>query len=219
MSEKKTRIRKKLEVARQELLDLGLRNPLLNYRTLKARGLEIVREQSAEVYRILMMEKRKMSFEHVVPPLEDAQVRKAVDTAKIEDSVAPEVEDEPTTTIETFSPEKFLDSKLQTNYTLKALDSRLLSTYYYARTYIEEPGSGYALSTSLQDQSDGGIHCSRTRVAVMEGDRKEAISGRASECLSERVLSTKQRKESDRPKSKSPLHPGYIDVKLYETGM
>jgi transposase len=46
-----------------------------------------------------------------------------------------------------------------------------------------------------------------------------ASYSRACECLSERVLSTKQRKASDRPKSKSPLQLGYIDVQLYETGM
>ena len=31
-------IKAKLDVARAELLDLGLRNPLINYKLLKARG-------------------------------------------------------------------------------------------------------------------------------------------------------------------------------------
>ena len=31
-----------LDVARRALLDLGLRNPLLNYRPLKARGVEVL---------------------------------------------------------------------------------------------------------------------------------------------------------------------------------
>ena len=34
----------RLEAARKELLDLGLRNPLLNYRLLRSRGLEVVDE-------------------------------------------------------------------------------------------------------------------------------------------------------------------------------
>jgi len=37
----------RLEASRKELLDLGLRNPLLNYKTPKARGLNIVQEQSS----------------------------------------------------------------------------------------------------------------------------------------------------------------------------
>ena len=132
MSEKKTRIRKKLEVARQELLDLGMRNPLLNYRTLKARGLEIVKERSAEVYRILVLDKKKMSFNPIDSITVDASDREQEENIEVSESVGPAVYE--------IEPEKFLDSKLQTNYTEKALDGRLLSTYYYARTYIEEQG-------------------------------------------------------------------------------
>ena len=42
----------KLEASRKELLDLELRNPLLNYRTLKTRGEEIMDELSSEVIRL-----------------------------------------------------------------------------------------------------------------------------------------------------------------------
>ncbi len=35
-------IDQKLEAARQELLDLGLRNKLINYKLLKTRGVEVV---------------------------------------------------------------------------------------------------------------------------------------------------------------------------------
>lgn len=42
----------KLEASRKELLDLGLRNPLLNYRTLKTRGVEIMDELPPEVFRL-----------------------------------------------------------------------------------------------------------------------------------------------------------------------
>ena len=44
----------KLEAARRELLDLSLRNPLLNYRPLKSRGVEVVNEIPAAVFRILV---------------------------------------------------------------------------------------------------------------------------------------------------------------------
>jgi len=38
-----------LEVARRDLLDLGLRNTLLNYRPLRAKGVEVVDETDHSV--------------------------------------------------------------------------------------------------------------------------------------------------------------------------
>ncbi len=52
---------RKLEASRKDLLDLGLRNPLINFRPRK-NGLEIVDELGAEVLRILVAESRAMSF-------------------------------------------------------------------------------------------------------------------------------------------------------------
>lgn len=43
-----------LGMARQKLLDLGLRDPLLNYRTSKARGADIVGGRSADIFDPLM---------------------------------------------------------------------------------------------------------------------------------------------------------------------
>ena len=44
----------RLEASRQELLDLGLRNPLLNFRLTKAQGVAVVREESAQILEILV---------------------------------------------------------------------------------------------------------------------------------------------------------------------
>lgn len=52
----------KLEASRKELLDLGLRNPLLNYKMSAARGLQIVHERSFAVYDILVKQGRTMTF-------------------------------------------------------------------------------------------------------------------------------------------------------------
>ncbi len=49
-------IQTKLDTARAELLDQSLRNPLINYRLLRARGVEIVDESPPDVYRILVQE-------------------------------------------------------------------------------------------------------------------------------------------------------------------
>src|SRR5579863_4369390 len=51
-----------LNGVRKELLDLGLRNPLLNYRLLKSRGLEVVDERSSDIYRLLVAEGKRFSF-------------------------------------------------------------------------------------------------------------------------------------------------------------
>lgn len=55
-------LQEKIELARRELLDLTLRNPLLNYRTLKKKGLDITDEKSLEIYRLLVEEGKTMSF-------------------------------------------------------------------------------------------------------------------------------------------------------------
>ncbi|WP_406693837.1 DUF3320 domain-containing protein [Singulisphaera sp. Ch08] len=53
----------RLNADRRDLLDLSLRNPLLNYRP-RSRGLEIVGESPPDVFRILVREGRAMSFLH-----------------------------------------------------------------------------------------------------------------------------------------------------------
>ena len=55
-------ISSKLEVARKELLDLGLRNPLLNYRRLKTQGVEVSDELPTQIFKILVTDNRNMSF-------------------------------------------------------------------------------------------------------------------------------------------------------------
>ena len=52
----------KIEASRRELLDLGLRNPLLNHRTLRAKGVEIVGESSAQVFKTLVTDGYPMTF-------------------------------------------------------------------------------------------------------------------------------------------------------------
>ena len=114
-------IQKKLDEARNELLDLGLRNPLINYRLLKARGVEIVDESPPDVYQILVQDGKFMSF---LPKRESEEDNSLL----FEDD---EVENDPA---------RYTDTKLQTNHTSDELRKRLLKTYYTARTAIEEQG-------------------------------------------------------------------------------
>src|SRR3974390_2306497 len=51
-----------LDHARRDLLDLGLRNTLLNFRPLRAKGVEVIDELPVEVFRLLVREERRLTF-------------------------------------------------------------------------------------------------------------------------------------------------------------
>src|ERR1017187_1465898 len=51
-----------LEIARRDLLDLGLRNTLLNYRPLRSKGVEVIDETPVEVFRLLVKEEKSLTF-------------------------------------------------------------------------------------------------------------------------------------------------------------
>src|SRR4051794_11977614 len=55
-------VRSRLDADRRDLLDLSLRNPLLNYRT-RTRGLEFRGESAAQVFRMLAVEGRRLTFQ------------------------------------------------------------------------------------------------------------------------------------------------------------
>src|SRR5207237_5967165 len=107
-----SQIRSRLESARQELLDLGLRNPLLNYRTLRSRGVEMTGEVPAFVFQRLARERRSMRF---------LAVKEDADTAP-----------------PAANAEAQTDAYLQTSLTEDALQKRLLTTYHAARGFVEE---------------------------------------------------------------------------------
>jgi len=106
-----------LEAARRELLDLGLRNPLLNYRTLAARGLDIVDERPLPIYQHLVQNGRSFSF---LP---------ASANGDSQTGQPPEL-----------TPDPHTDDRLQTAYSDSELQKRLLTTHDAAREYIEEQG-------------------------------------------------------------------------------
>jgi len=123
----------KLDLARRDLLDMGLRNKLLNYRPLKSKGVEIVDEKPVEVYRILVEDKRSMSF---LPTKEAPEDRVKADA--LDDDESPRVRQKEDA--RDADPGRYTDTKLQTPYSSHILQSRLLSSYYAARTYMEEQG-------------------------------------------------------------------------------
>ena len=133
VEESEDKVRAELDVARHKLLDMGLRNKLLNYRPLKSKGLEIDDEKPIEVYRILVEEGRSMSF-LPVPEKEDSDDESQLVLGEADGALAqPEETDEK-------DPGRHTDDKLQTPYTSPILQRRLLNSYYAARTYFEEQG-------------------------------------------------------------------------------
>ncbi|MCB9004362.1 MAG: DUF3320 domain-containing protein [Ardenticatenaceae bacterium] len=67
-----------LEATRRELLDLGLRNPLLNYRTFRARGVEMVNEPPVDVYRQVVENGRSHTF--LSQPITSSYVARSLQT-------------------------------------------------------------------------------------------------------------------------------------------
>ncbi|ETZ20942.1 DUF3320 domain-containing protein [Pedobacter sp. V48] len=121
-------IQAKLEASRKELLDLGLKNPLLNYRTPKGKGLKIVQEKSEFVFDILAKQNKAMTFLGIQDKKDDHKLNEDSE----EDTDLPEL-GQPT-------DESYQDTKLQTSEAEQKLQTRLLNTYYFARTSIEEQG-------------------------------------------------------------------------------
>jgi hypothetical protein len=119
-------LRKRLEADRKHLLDLSLRNPLLNYRP-RSRSLEFVGESPRELFRLLVGEGKALSFLPAVTAGPSA--------------TEPSETDEPAQPAsQSLPPANPTDLKLQTSLPPEVLQARLVSIYYAARTALEEQG-------------------------------------------------------------------------------
>lgn len=134
----------RLERDRKSLLDLTARNRLINTPLGRGRSsrLDIVDEKSADVFRILVNEKKEMSF----LPFEET------DEEEIDEEVSADPEsneliydDEPVL----YQPDeeeegedtsRFTDSRLQTTLEDEKLQNKLLRLQYDAKSIIEEQG-------------------------------------------------------------------------------
>jgi hypothetical protein len=114
-------LRSGLDAARKELLDLGSHNPLLSYRPLKNRGLEIVEAAPAEIVRLLIQEKQPLAF------------------ISGEDSLL----SQPGQEHREVSEARQAVFELKTKHSSSQLQSRLLRTYETAQTFLEEQGANF----------------------------------------------------------------------------
>ncbi len=134
-----TEITARIEASRKELLDLGLRNPLLNFRT-RVKKIEVVDEISEEIYRILVSEGRMMTFAPVPENLVDEEDGAISDLFSEEDGDWPDLFAEKDSGNEDGIAKRHVDSKLQTKLGAAKLLIQLKKLHGDARTAIEEQG-------------------------------------------------------------------------------
>ena len=124
---------KRVENTRRELLDLSARNRLISTprETSRGRRIEIDDERSEEVYRLLVRERKALSFlpgSGETDPVSGESVA-AVQLAQPEEASADGAPDL-----------RYTDLRLQTRLTSERLQGRLLDMYYDAQTYEQEQG-------------------------------------------------------------------------------
>lgn len=122
-------VTKSLELGRLELLDMGLRgNTLLHFRH-GAKTLEVFDELSAQVFDLLVQQKKPMSFLPVPEEIEKAEQDEEIETPPL-----PELLEEK------YGDSRHSDNKLQTKLVADALDKKLLKISTEANTYYQEQG-------------------------------------------------------------------------------
>ena len=125
---------RQLNQSRKELLDLTGRNSLLNFRPSRIRGLKITDAIPHEVFRILVRDRRAMSFRPAEAATEAAP---APDDQKTPAALPPlmATDDDPGR-----PAGRRADNRLQTPYDRTQLDLRLRNTFRFAHTSLEEQG-------------------------------------------------------------------------------
>ena len=134
----------KLEASRRELLDLTFRNSLLNYRPLRARGVEVVDGEPTETFTALVREGKSLPFaasqeEGKNTPVPDAPSQELVSLdLDLNDLIEQgNLGDLPTNTGRTSRRDSLI---LQTASTPTDLFKRLFNTEAMARSFVEEQG-------------------------------------------------------------------------------
>jgi hypothetical protein len=155
-----------LEIARRDLLDLGLRNTLLNYRLLRSKGVEVIDEKPAEVFRVLVKEEKSLTF------LSGEAGGLNIEGSAAGDQLAQPGEDHS-------SAARQHGLRLQTAYASAQLQTRLLATYHAARTSLEEQGVNslyLALGKlSWSEEDNSGKFCRAPLILIpVELERSDA---------------------------------------------
>ena len=145
-------VAEKLDRSRHDVLNLTLRNPLLNFRVLRAKGLKIIDEIPQEVYRILVREGRGMYFEAADRDGESGSLDddQGVPEELLTLMTEAEGEDDPDELAM-----RHADNKLQTPYERVRLGTRLRNTYRHTHLSIEEQGVNIRQQGGVAEAGDG----------------------------------------------------------------
>lgn len=131
----------KLNKSRKELLDLGLRNPLLNYRA-RVNKIVIVGNHSASIYRLLVKEGKTFTFlpAEQNQPEEDSQQGEldVVQNNEKKGSSVGAIEIDQTS--QDIIPDGQAEVRFQTRLDSERLRAKLLNIQNNAKTYVEEQG-------------------------------------------------------------------------------
>jgi very-short-patch-repair endonuclease len=125
---------KRIQNTRRELLDLSARNRLISTPRSSSPGkkIEIADERSEEVFRLLVRERKSMSFLSGIEETDDRPAGEA-GTPLLTQPDEPSIGDG--------TPDaRHVDLRLQTRLGSERLQGRLLSIYYDAQTYEQEQG-------------------------------------------------------------------------------
>jgi hypothetical protein len=128
----------KLNASRKELLDLGLRNPLINFRTRKGK-VDVVDEISHEIFRILVIDNKKMSFSPVPDKALSDDDGELLELFAEEDTDWSKLFAEDDDDVSGIAG-RHTDTRLQTKMGASSLHARLLTMHNGAKTFIEEQG-------------------------------------------------------------------------------
>jgi hypothetical protein len=119
-------IEKKLEQLRQDLLDLSLRNNLIDYRFSKAKTLRIIDQHPHEIYKIFVLQEKTMNF--LPTNKSDSEIDTNSDIKWI-----PFID-------ENEEPNNIFENYLNTPYESEELEKRLFNIYNKANLVFEEQG-------------------------------------------------------------------------------
>ncbi len=121
------RIEKQLSDARNRLLDLSLRNRLVNFRPSVRRSIRVIEDDLSEIYRQLVLDERSLSFRAQKPSLTDEE-------QLADEEVAKSDTDEPP------ARKRRTSLQLQTGLEPDVLPRRLFSIANEANSVLEEQG-------------------------------------------------------------------------------
>ena len=127
-------IEKQLQTVRERLLDLTLRNRLLNFRPSRRRTIQVVDEIPKEIFNILVLKERVMQFKPSEKPREEViEEISSPSEANGDSELLPWLQNTKTDYHHT-------DRLLQTNLMSEELQKRLYYVHHQARSVFEEQG-------------------------------------------------------------------------------